>query len=144
MHGTDPPAVADGPPLFARVFRARVPEIRRVLITVGRSLAPAGPDLANRTELVLAELLSNIQRHGGVKGPARVALRLFGPEAGLRAEVIDDGRPLPADCLVAPEPPVPVSLPESGFGWPLVHLLVTDLHYRRGEGYNVLRFRVPP
>ncbi len=143
MHGADPPA-ADGPPLYAHVFRARIPEIRRVLLAVEDRLASVSPDLANRAELVLAELLSNIQRHGGTKGPARVALRLFWQAPGLRAEVIDDGRAVPPDCLIAPEPPLPLNLPESGFGWSLIHHLVSELHYRRGEGYNVLRFRVPP
>lgn len=143
MPAAAPPSRADAPPLFAQVFRARIHEIRHVLMTVERHLSLASPDLASRTELVLAELLSNIQQHGAMKGPARVSVRLFGSAANLQAEVIDDGCPLPQDCLM-PIAPAPVSLPESGFGWLLVHLLVTDLHYRRGEGYNALRFRIPP
>lgn len=144
MRGADPPAAAQGPLLFAQVFRARPPTIRAVLLEVEGRLAPISPDLANRVELVLAELLNNIQRHGHRSGPARISLRLFWQAPGLRAELIDDGCAIPADCLAAPLPPLPHSLPESGFGWPLIHRLVSDLRYRRdGAGYNVLGFRVP-
>lgn len=143
MRGADPPAAAEGPLLFAQVFRARPPAIRAVLLAVEGRLAPISPDLANRVELVLAELLNNIQRHGHRSRPARVALRLFWQVPGLRAELIDDGGAIPAACLTAPLPPPPRSLPENGFGWPLIHGLVSDLRYRRGEGYNVLGFRVP-
>lgn len=144
------PTADEGPLLYAHLFRARIPAIRDVLVAVERCLTPAGPDLASRTGLILAEMLNNIQQHGLMTSrPTWVALRLFRhtQAQGLGVVLIDDGRPIPPDRFRPPMPPPmppPAPLPEGGFGWPLIHGLTADLHYRREWGCNILGFRVPP
>lgn len=136
-------------PLYAQIFRARLPTIRNVLVAVEEALAGADPDLAGRAELVLAELLNNVQRHGGAADagnaakPVRIVLQLSLRGDGLVAVLIDDGRAIPPRCMGAPAPPDPEGLPESGFGWSLIHVLATDLHYWREMPCNILSFRVP-
>ena len=136
-------------PVYAQIFRARQPAIRGVLVAIEAALADADPDLASRAELVLAELLNNVQRHGGAEDagagarPVRIVLQLSLRGDGLVAVLIDDGCAIPPGCLSAPALPDPESLPESGFGWSLIHILATDLHYWREMPCNILSFRVP-
>lgn len=144
MSGAEPLPATPARPLYAQHFRASLATIRAVLLDVEARVTPANPDLAARVELALAEVLNNVRQHGCPHGPARVSLRLCWQGKGLSVWLADDGRAIPPECLVAPKPPPPPALPEGGFGWPLVHQLVTDLRYRRREGYNLLNFRVPP
>lgn len=149
MHTAIFMEVALEAPLYAQIFRARVPVIRSVLVSIEKALATADPDLAGRAELVLAELLNNVERHGGEAGtgadnkPVRIVLQLSLQGDGLTAVLIDDGCAIPACCLNAPALPDPEDLPESGFGWSLIHILATDLHYWREMPCNILSFRVP-
>lgn len=144
MAAAGPAAASErAPPVFSHVFRARVPAIRGVLVAVEACLAPADPDLAGRAGLILAELLNNIQRHGGIDRPARVALRLTWHRGGLEVVVIDDGSQIPPARLAGPPMPPPTRMPESGFGWPLIHLLARDLHYQRERDCNIVSFCLP-
>lgn len=149
MQRAIPMEVAMPAPLYAQIFRARLPAIRGVLVAVEEALADADPDLAGRAELVLAELLNNVQRHGGEAGagggakPVRIVLQLSLRGDGLVAVLIDDGCAIPPGCLSAPAPPDPDALPEGGFGWSLIHILATDLQYWREMPCNILSFRVP-
>ena len=139
----------DRTPDFHRHFQGRFLEVRGVLAELRGSLTRYGPvccDVAT-TEIVLAEVLNNIVEHGyqGTAGP--VELRVWADSAGLTFVVIDAGAPLPggqppardARCL----PDDPDALPESGFGWHLIHSLTEGLEYETQLGSNRLRGRVP-
>ena len=148
MRHAIPTEAAVPAPLYAQIFRARLPAIRNVLVAIEAALADTDPDLAGRAELVLAELLNNVQRHGGEADtggarPVRIVLQLSLRGDGLVAVLIDDGCAIPPPCLTAPALPDPDDLPESGFGWSLIHILATDLQYWREMPCNILSFRVP-
>lgn len=140
------------------LFQADAAHTRRVLAEVARLIAAAmGPDLAARTELVLAELINNVTEHGAVPIPdhpvapidpgrngktviqLRIALHSDGPVCTLS----DTGLAIPPACIEDRQCPIPANLPENGFGWPLVHKLTDRLHYVRDRGRNILSFRVP-
>ncbi len=99
--------------------------------------------LAGRAELVLAELLNNVLEHalrGSTAG--RVEVECAPVAEGLALRVSDNGRPMPRGQVPAARMPVlPLergTLPEGGFGWPLIHALAEDLRYSRGNGTNCL------
>lgn len=97
-------------------------------------------------ELVLAEVLNNIAEHayGGQGGPVSLSLR---PRAGeLACRVADKGRPMPGNRLPDAALPAlahPDSLPQGGFGWPLIRGLTCRLRYRRRTACNILLFSIP-
>lgn len=110
-------------------------------------------DLANRAEIVLAEVLNNITEHGyaGQEGGLTpIALRCRISGEGLHVVVIDQGRPVPADqCLARRLPPISGAaqdiddLPEGGFGWCLIRELTRDLSLVSDIAGNRTRFVVP-
>ncbi len=97
-------------------------------------------------ELVLAEVLNNIAEHayGGGGGPVSLALRQRAGELACR--VADKGRPMPGNRLpdaTLPDLAPSDSLPQGGFGWPLIRGLTCRLRYRRQTGFNILLFSIP-
>ena len=102
-------------------------------------------DVAYRLDLCLAEVVSNIVRHGLAAGggePVRVSAEREG--ADFRVVVVDDGRPF--DLLAHPLPPAPPQLEDlepGGFGIPIVRGLADHLESSRRDGHNrlVLGFR---
>lgn len=128
-------------------FLAEPFAIRAALQTIvaGPVLAAVDPDTRAVTELVLAEVLNNVAEHAyaGLGGPVRLRIRLHA--RGLACRIADggarmpDGRP-PDGTAAGPDP---ASLPQGGFGWPLIRALTRGLRYRRAAGYNVLVFTVP-
>ncbi|MEU5367962.1 ATP-binding protein [Streptomyces sp. NPDC005951] len=106
------PSVRIAGPLKARAARA---EVSRLLVGV------AGERCVNDALLVVSELISNADRHGG-------GLREFaaGVEDGhLWLEVADHSEVLPESA--AHDPRVP-----GGFGWSLVRRLSVDARIRPG------------
>ncbi|MBZ4690009.1 MAG: putative anti-sigma regulatory factor, serine/threonine protein kinase [Cereibacter sp.] len=93
-----------------------------------------------RAELVLAEVLNNVVVHGQLRGRIAVRLRLEGQ--ALICRISDQGLPLPGGRLPEGVLPTPETLPEGGFGWPLIRALASDPEYRRAEGVNHLSFRI--
>ncbi|TKA96123.1 ATP-binding protein [Cereibacter changlensis] len=93
-----------------------------------------------RAELVLAEVLNNVVEHGQPRGRIAVRLRLEGEALAFR--ISDHGLPLPHGRLPEGVLSAPATLPEGGFGWPLIRALASDLEYRRAEGVNHLSFRI--
>lgn len=101
-------------------------------------------------EIVVAEVLNNIVEHAYQSGEGKIYLSLefrSGPPAILLAEFTDFGRPMPDG-----KPPVakPANLdvqrddlPEGGFGWAMIHALVSSLVYHRNEGCNNLSLEMP-
>lgn len=93
------------------------------------------PQLANRLEVVLEELVSNIARHGAPVSFIRVTASHNEGEVALIVE--DDG---PAfDPMERPDPVRPKSLATAqvgGLGLPLIKRLSRHLDYRRSDGIN--------
>lgn len=88
-----------------------------------------------RFGIAVAELVGNVVEHGGRAREAapRLSLRLWAGPAGLRAELCDDGAPVPE-----PGPPsgeVPEDA-EAGRGIGLVHDAADEVRYERTGGAN--------
>jgi serine/threonine-protein kinase RsbW len=124
--------------------------VRRLLEELRRRWRAARVDeaLADRAELVLAEMLNNVLEHA-LRGRAagRVEVECVPVSGGLALRVRDNGRPMPRGQLPPGlMPMLPAergALPEGGFGWPLIHALAEDLRYSRGTGENCLTALVP-
>lgn len=150
--------VGPAPRSFHRVLRADPVSVRGTLMDLCRSFGPDVPaDALGRLELVLAEVLNNIVRHGAggaspPDGPASddttcartVHLHVSAESGGLRCVVTDTGVRLPGECLAPRSLPAPgPDLPEGGFGWFLIQDLASDLSYARSAGRNCLSFTLP-
>jgi serine/threonine-protein kinase RsbW len=109
---------------------------------------PLAPEDRAILELVLAEVLNNVVEHA-YDADRRGVIEISVARAcdAIACEVIDRGRPMPDSAL--PEGRKPQTggdtsdLPEGGFGWYLIRQLTRDLHYRRADGCNRLKFTVP-
>ncbi|PKP80225.1 MAG: ATP-binding protein [Alphaproteobacteria bacterium HGW-Alphaproteobacteria-2] len=129
------------------LFPAETDAVRRTLAAVTGWLhrLPEPPAEPATVELVLAELLNNVVEHACATLPGRViGLELWSGRGGLACRITDDGRPMPGGRLPRQWMPPPETLPEGGFGWPLVTALARDLAYRRDGGQNVLSLRICP
>lgn len=149
----------DHPDPFCRALRPEPLEIRRTLIEMrSRFATPYGEDLVGKLELVVAEILNNIAEHGGeasARGrPIRksgvaghVHLSIAHAEGGLFCIVCDDGDAVPGACfaptVLRTSPGTIETLPEGGFGWPLICEITEKLYYHPDNGHNVLAFLVP-
>lgn len=146
------------PAIYDRMIRASRDGVRRCLGDATRAMAPfVDAEVIARTELVLAELLNNIAEHGMLSlpecahcnfciypsGEAVIRLRLSVYENGIACVLTDSGAEIPQNCLAKVYPPPPQTLPEGGFGWPLINGLTRCLHYSRSGQRNILVFLVP-
>lgn len=149
--------------MFHRVFRSDLPAIRAALGEIRlRFSGYATDDTIDRLELVLAELLNNICKHGGIAlamaagqdpsqqrgrgGTPTVHLSVIRQDSGIVCTISDDGVPLPPDCLVEGPillPVAPSQLPEGGFGWHLIRDLTNSITYTREGSRNFIGFTVP-
>lgn len=147
---------SDAPPLFHRVMDASLTEVRQALIDLrARFNGRVDSDALGRLELVLAEILNNIALHGAGTGESAAAARqgsvtvhlsVTSHGGGLACAVIDDGTPLPAECLVpADRMPAPeiAAMNAGGFGWYIIRDLTQSLFYFREDTLNVLCFHIP-
>ena len=137
-------------PAFARTIEARPMEVRAVLrAAVARFARRIGEEDAGALELALAEVLNNVVEHGYGGRPAGLVRVIIGRgPGGLNCRIEDAGSPVPEDLLVSPEnEEYPFldgdPIPEGGFGWKLIHSLVTDIRYRSEGGYNRISFLIP-
>lgn len=146
------PAAAEA--LFNRVLPADHLSVRRALTDLHARLSPhVSADVMGRLELVLAEVMNNIVRHGadaarrdGPVRPRRIHLSAACHRNGVACAVTDDGIGLPPACLVAPPSPAHPAgepLPEGGFGWLIIHGLTRSLVYFREDTRNLLAFNIP-
>lgn len=141
-------------PMFHHIFRADPFAVRQTLGELRARLgATVGPEMLDRLELVLAEVLNNIVEHGGgaesVRGAPwapQVHLCIVSHEGGLACAVTDDGVVLPDECLRPRALPGDTGaveeLPEGGFGWYLIQDLTQALCYFREGPRNFLSFHV--
>jgi serine/threonine-protein kinase RsbW len=120
-------------------------EIARALTAVepfvqGRSL-PA--EVAYAVSLTIDEVVANVIRHGyddAAEHLIRVRLQVDGDLLTILVE--DDGKPF--NPLLAPPPPLHLSIeerPVGGLGIHLIRTLMDEVEYRRVDGANVLTLR---
>lgn len=143
-------AVGQAQPLFHRMLTAEPDLVREALAAVRARFQPeVGPDAIGRLELVLAEIMNNVIKHGGGEGGLRgrpvIHLCIVSHDGGLACALTDDGGELPAECLLPRRLPELAGgeLPEGGFGWYLIQDLTQELCYYREDRRNFLAFRVP-
>lgn len=108
----------------------------------------AAPGLVDDVRIVLAEVLNNVEEHAyaGASGDP-VTVHLEVARDGLHCVVEDRGSRFPSARLPGPDMPVgsptaPETLPEGGFGWPIVRKLTREVRYVRESGTNRLAFRL--
>lgn len=142
--------------MLHQVFRADPYAVRQTLTDLRMRLSRVAlPELLDRLELVLAEVLNNIVEHGGGRESERgsgwapsVHLCIISHNNGLACAISDDGVVLPDDCLRTRDLPgdtgVVAELPEGGFGWYLIQDLTQSLCYFREGRRNFLSFRIMP
>ena len=111
----------------------------------GRPLHRLSEDDRGTAEIVLSEALNNIVEHAYAVHRGKIEVSVRVAQGALICTVIDQGLPMPGECL--PEGRLPEvrgveELPEGGFGWHLIRTLSRDLAYRRIDGRNELRFRL--
>ncbi len=124
--------------------------VRRALWRLMSGLSGMVPDkdALARIELVLAEVLNNVVKHGmpGRVG-GRIALSVRVCAEHVRCEIADNGAPFAHGRIpdtVFPEVDVGApDAPEGGFGWPLIRRLSADLGYRRVDQTNHLTLTIP-
>lgn len=123
--------------------------IRMALARLIRRLAyqEIAPEALGKVELVLAEVMNNIVEHAlEGKNDGIIHLKAEKLTHTLAFEVSDSGNPMPNGQL--PRRPMPItnldidSLPEGGFGWPLIHTLTDAIGYEYNNGMNVLKFSI--
>lgn len=118
-------------------------KIREVLESIDTFLKASAthPQLHDDLALVLAEVLSNIARHGYGHDHGRIDLHLTFVGQCVYCVVRDSGVPFDPVSLDS-SAPSPDSLSEGGYGWFLITALTRDLVYSREGTQNVLKFTV--
>jgi len=135
---------SQSPTGLALSFIASLPEVRAAVVQVDLFLraAHAPRDWVEDMNIILAEVLSNIARHGVHHQMDRIDLDICLQTDELRCVVFDTGRPFnPAQ--LGQSAPDPSHLREGGYGWFLIRSLARELTYRRLNGANQLTFWVP-
>ncbi len=124
------------------VIGNRVPELARVFAAVdevarGRVPAQAADDL----KVALDEIVSNVIAHGYTDGaPHEIRVTIALDTARIVALVEDDG--VAFDPLAVPPPDLAADAgqrPVGGLGIHLARGLMSDVHYQRVAGRNVLQ-----
>lgn len=142
--------------MFHRVLNADGMAVQRALVDVRRRFERAvADDALARMELVLAEVLNNVARHGTGAGkepapgaraarPVTVHMTVTRHAGGRACAITDDGAPLPPGCLAAPTQPLApqiAAMRTGGLGWGIIRDLARSLfHYCER---NVLCFNIP-
>jgi len=132
------------------VFQADPMSVQRSLRQMlGQApLAGLSAEDLGMAELVLAEVLNNVAEHAYSDGGGTVSVSLERDQAGIRCQIVDQGRAMPGGTLpqgLLPGGPGTAleDLPEGGFGWHLIRSLCADLAYARVDGQNRLGFVLP-
>lgn len=140
--------------VIAVSLRASGPDVRAALLRVDAALGArqVAPDLRARAQITLAEACNNIVEHAYPPRAAcrddDIALEIASGADGLHVRLCDRGRPMkggrPPDRAMPPFDPDDLqTLPEGGFGWPLLRGMARDLRLVRQDGWNILSFRLP-
>lgn len=82
----------------------------------------------------------------GVEDGVVIHLTVTQHSGGLACAVVDNGTPLPKECLVFPKTfpsPEACAIRAGGFGWFIIRDLTRSLFYFRENSRNVLCFNIP-
>lgn len=123
---------------------AALDDIRKTLQDVNSFLStcPIPQSRVRDLDLVLAEVMTNIARHGYPEKPGMISLRLDQTAHMLECRVADHGESFD-HTLLGSTPPDPCNLPEGGYGWYIIRSIARQIRYERMEGENILLFSVP-
>jgi len=117
------------------------PAVEQV-IAACRAHLPDGADgveIADCVALALTEALNNCVEHAYLgTGRGRIVIETELPPGALVLHVSDRGRPPPLATVRVADMPDPEDLPESGWGWALIHRLTDRVDYARRDGWNRL------
>lgn len=124
------------------VIGNRLPELARVFAAVdevarGRVPTEAADDL----KVALDEILSNVMTHGWADdAPHEISVTIALDRGQIVARVEDDGVAFDPLAVPAPDLAAPADQrPLGGLGIHLARGLMSDMHYQRVAGCNVLR-----
>ncbi len=139
MPDTVPPR-----PVLSLDCRSTLHDVRAVLERCDAFLRRCAipDDWVEDLNIILAEILSNIARHGYGHGRGHIRLLVEPGARELRCEVTDWGAAFDP-CVLGTTAPDPRTLAEGGYGWFMIRSLARALRYRRMDGRNVLTFWVP-
>ncbi|WP_170831391.1 ATP-binding protein [Jannaschia faecimaris] len=127
-------------------FPAKPAEISKQLTALRGTFGERGLNdtLGDRVTLVLGEVLNNIVEHALSNHDSPILLEVTQVAGRVHVQTEDAGLALPSKLLGAVSLPDMGStvedLPESGFGWFIIHALVDDMVYERHDGRNRLSF----
>ena len=134
------------PEVYERTLDAAVENIDAVTDFVNEKLETIGCPMKAQTQIDVAidELFSNIARYAYPDGRGQVTVQLTLRQAPTAAEItfIDSG--IPFDPLAMKEPDTTLSAEERGIGGLGIHLVkktMSDVHYARIDGKNMLTIR---
>lgn len=138
------PRDATPPPSLKTGCQSCLHDVRALLVQVDSFLrAQAAPDAwVEDMNIILAEVLTNIARHGYRDSSGRIELEIHLHRDELFCHVSDTGRPFDP-ALSGHLGPDPRLMREGGYGWFLIRSLARALTYERVMGRNRLTFWVP-
>lgn len=136
--------MADRRELLLVECTAALDDIRKTLQDVSSFLStcPIPQCRVQELDLVLAEVMTNIARHGYPEKPGIISLRLDQTPYALECRIADQGDSFDPSFLGCARPD-PCDLPEGGYGWFIIRSLARQIRYERMEGENILLFSVP-
>lgn len=133
-----------GSSVFNISCRSSLNDVRIAVLRVDEYLRAAHTpdDWIEDMNIILAELLSNIARHGYAHDQGVIDLEIWLHENELRCRVSDFGQPFDPQ-MAGRVPPNPRLLCEGGYGWFLIRSLARAVTYCRSADKNCLTFWVP-
>ncbi|MCL1627660.1 MULTISPECIES: ATP-binding protein [Roseinatronobacter] len=131
-------------PVLTTCCNSSLNDVRALLVQVDKFLHAQGTpaEWVEDMNIILAEVLSNIARHGYSDMSGRIDLEIRLGMNELRCRVSDKGRPFDPK-LIGHRAPEPTRLREGGYGWFLIRSLARALTYHRVKDTNCLTFWVP-
>jgi serine/threonine-protein kinase RsbW len=134
-------------PLPLRVslqFDATLSDIRAVLVSLTDDMRAHGISslLIEDTNIVLAEVLTNIARHGYPFQTGWIDCALVCMPQGIECQITDAGVAFDPSKL-GQALPMPQIKAEGGYGWALIRALSEQVQYVRRDGQNHLSFVIP-
>jgi len=131
-------------PVLTSCCTSSLQDVRVLLVRADTFLRSNGAPSAwvEDMNIILAEVLSNIARHGFSDHSGRIDLEIRLGKNELFCRVSDTGRPFDPSQF-GHTSPEPARLREGGYGWFLIRSLARALTYQRVGDTNCLTFWVP-
>ena len=126
------------------VSKSELWQIRRTLAQVEEFLEERGfsQDRIGDINLVLAEAITNIVRHGYLDTTGEIRLSLSLEDGNLNCQLVDTGVAFDPEIL-GHAPPDPGKLKDGGYGWFIIRHLSRCVRYSHENGHNSLSFTLP-